>query len=262
MGAAKKHFMLMGDFNYRYDCWPVKLTVHGVSSAALDFAATLDDNFCTQHVNFSTRGNAILDLLITDEPAMVSELSSMGLFPGSDHNAMIWKLQISVVAKQAEVQDVLDYAAADVRAMQVELGQINWQFLSGGLSVETGWLTFKSILEDIESKYIPKRRRPGARVKPIWMTNAALRAVRHRKRVFHKYRSSDHPAYIKAARAAHHLTRQARRNFETKLAEQIKVDKKSFFSYARSQAKSMVSIGSLVMDDHTLITDNASKTDF
>jgi len=93
------------------------------------------------------------------------------------------------------------------------------------------------------------------------MTNKALRAVRHRRRVYAKYKDASHPAYVKAAKSAHKLIDQAKRKFEEQLAHKIKEDRKSFFAYARSKSKSSIRIGSLVKDQGQLVTEASEKAD-
>ena len=39
---------------------------------------SLDDNFLVQHITTPTRGNAILDLVITDEADMISDIEDIG----------------------------------------------------------------------------------------------------------------------------------------------------------------------------------------
>jgi len=79
------------------------------------------------------------------------------------------------------------------------------------------------------TRNIPVKGRLNKSKKPIWMTNKALRAVRQRRRVYRKYKDTSHPAYIKAAKSAHKLADQAKRNFEEQLARKMKDDRKSFF---------------------------------
>ena len=67
------------------------------------------------------------------------------------------------------------------------------------------------------------------------MTNKALRAVRHRRRVYAKYKDASHAAYVKAAKSAHRLIDQAKRKFEEQLAQKIKEDRKSFFCICEKQ---------------------------
>ena len=89
LGVTKKHFMLMGDFNYRILNWPLLALDSNVTREVTDFCDCLEENFFTQHVVECTRQDAILDLVITDEPAMISDMVSLGTFPGSDHNALL-----------------------------------------------------------------------------------------------------------------------------------------------------------------------------
>ena len=88
LGAKQKHFVLMGDFNYRYQSWPPELEKSGIPAEAAQFCHCIKDNFFTQHVDFTTRNDVILDLVITDEPSMVQNITDLGPFLGSDHNAL------------------------------------------------------------------------------------------------------------------------------------------------------------------------------
>jgi len=54
MGSTNKHFFLLGDFLYDIS----------IKSEAIDFYHCLEDNFLAQHVDFCTRNDAILDLVI------------------------------------------------------------------------------------------------------------------------------------------------------------------------------------------------------
>jgi len=45
VGRSKKHFILMGDFNYRYMHWPPLSNHQRVTKEAVDFYHCLEDNF-------------------------------------------------------------------------------------------------------------------------------------------------------------------------------------------------------------------------
>ena len=125
----------------------------------------------------------------------------------------------------------------------------------GNLSAEDSWYLFREILEDLEYRLIPIKRLSSKRQKPIWMTNRALKAVHRRHRAYRKYKN---PAYVKAARIAKTLLREARQKFEIKLAQNIKEDRKSFYAYARSRSKSRVNVGSLTDSSNELISEPSS----
>jgi len=64
-----------------------------------------------------TRKNAILDLIITDEPDMIQEVSDLGVFGSSDHIALDWNLLVrSETARNA--REVFDYSKADVAGIR------------------------------------------------------------------------------------------------------------------------------------------------
>ena len=83
----------------------------------------------------------------------------------------------------------------------------------------------------MEDRYIPLkkiRKVKGNKVKPIWMTNKALKYVRRKGKVYKKYKNNDHPAVKAANRSVTKYIKKAKRNFEKKLAQHIKWDSKSF----------------------------------
>jgi len=88
VGESLKHFILIGDFNYSFRKWPIGNDTDTPTAEAQLFVDCLDDNFLTQHVTFSTRKNAVFDLIISDEADMTQELSDIGLFENSDHIAL------------------------------------------------------------------------------------------------------------------------------------------------------------------------------
>jgi len=71
---------MMGDFNYRYREWPPTFNDQTITVDALQFFNCLEDNSFTQHVNFCTRNDAILDLVISDEPNAVQSITDLGPF--------------------------------------------------------------------------------------------------------------------------------------------------------------------------------------
>ena len=83
-----------------------------ITRDAGDFCECVYDNFFTQHVDIHTRNDAILDLVITDEPEMIHDLADIGLFPGSDHKALTWKLEV-VTTQESFTRQIRDYGKAD-----------------------------------------------------------------------------------------------------------------------------------------------------
>jgi len=98
-------------------------------------------------------------------------------------------------------------------------------------------------------KYVPVKSVCVGKTKPMWMSFKAMKAVKHRHNVYRKYKDHSHPACRNADRQASVAVRNSRRHFERMLSLNIKEDKKSFYSYARSKTKTKVQAGPL-RDDH------------
>ena len=145
LGVSNKHFMLMGDCNYRYLCWPPVTDDQYLSGDAAQFYYCIEDNFFTQHVDVCTGKDAILDLVITDEPSMVHTMTDLGPFIGSDHNALYWKLEVRTNV-DLKYKQVLDYSKADITGMRREMSAIDWRALFTDLNAQDCWCVFKDKL--------------------------------------------------------------------------------------------------------------------
>ena len=107
--------------------------------------------------------------------------------------------------------------------------------------------TLRKCLLDAENEFVPMRSSGvGKYRKAIWMTHKAVQSVRKKHNLFRKYRDCDNRQYKDAVRQAKIDTRNARRNFEKKLAEKIKDDNKSFYAYIRGRNSVRPTIGPLL----------------
>ena len=138
---------------------------------------------------------------------------------------------------------------------------MDWQQLSQLDSSEDAWKFFQKNGEDIVEKYVPtKKRRNNSR--PIYMNRLALRAIRKKRKLWEKYKTSnenvDLQTYKESAEEVVRSVKEAQKNFEIKLAANIKNDTKSFYRYARSKQKTKDSVGPLHDKNDHLISDNKS----
>ena len=85
----------MGNFNYPLPRWPQQLDSDGFSGQDKEFCHCLEDNFLVQHITTPTRNENILDLVITDEPDMVTDVIDLGVLA---IYALQWKLLVSTVS--------------------------------------------------------------------------------------------------------------------------------------------------------------------
>ena len=242
---GSKHHVLMGDFNYPDIDWSMHSCLPTASKDTQLFLDCLDDNFLLQHVTVPTRKDSILDLIISDEPDTVSVVQNLGNFVSSDHDMLSFDVNISVTESSIR-RYVLDYAKGDYISMRNELQTVDWEGILESLPVVECWKAFREIIDSMEKKYIPIKSVLSSGIKkPVWMTHKALKSVKKKYKVYSKYKSRDHPACVAATKKAKTDIKNAKRNFEYKLAQNIKKDKKSLFAYARSKSKVKTKVGPL-----------------
>ena len=70
----------------------------------------------------------------------------------------------------------------------------------------------------------------------------------------HTGKDKDHDAYTEALNAATNEVRKSKRNFENKLAQNIKSDSKSFYAYVRSRQNVRDKVGPLEDNAGNIIT--------
>ena len=260
--VSNSHFALIGDFNYPDIDWITHTVKPGATAETSRFLECLEENFVTQHVTEPTRSKAVLDLVMTRDPDLISSLNVIEPLGGSDHNMVTF-----VIHHQGEIavnsKEVREYAKADYDKIRGELASMDWDELLVGTADEC-WYCFKEVILDLERRYIPLKKCTGhKRRKPMWMTWKASRLVKKKQRVFAKYKNAEHPAYKLAAKEAKRELRHSRRKFEKQLADNIKSDVKSFYAYAGSKSKIKSKIGPLKDDNgNTISTEQGMAHEF
>ncbi|CAM2095472.1 unnamed protein product [Caretta caretta] len=88
--ATRSHaLILMGDFNFPDICWESNTAVHRQSRKFLE---SVGDNFLAQVLEEPTRGDAFLDLLLTNRVELVGEAKVDGNLGGSDHELVEFRI--------------------------------------------------------------------------------------------------------------------------------------------------------------------------
>ena len=248
-----KHILLMGDFNFPDVDWSTASVDASAHPDCKRFLEVVEDCFLTQHVVHPTRGNAVLDLVFTREPDLVSELTVGDQLDNSDHNMILFQIQHQTLDNK-NISTSRDYHRGDYDSIRSNLAEVGWDnFLTG--TVDDCWLKFKTLLLSLEEQFVPLRNTLN-RKKPIWMNYKALKSVKRKLKVFTKYKDKNHPAVKRANKKAKLELTKARHLFEKKLAANIKCDKKSFYAYARSKSKSKVQVTTLMNEQGKKLSDD------
>ena len=157
---AGKQLILLGDFNYPEIDWDEGCT----TGEGERFLEVIQDNFMYQHVREATRGENILDLVLTSDQEMVADVRIEGPVGRSDHNVVCFDLNVSEQRK-CFVREEFDYAKADWKAINGRLIEMDWNEEFKECSVQEMWNKIVSILNGLKVEYIPMRKGSRKRMK-------------------------------------------------------------------------------------------------
>ena len=100
------------------------------------------------------------------------------------------------------------------------------------------WNIIRSELDSAIDRYVPMKKQ-GKQYNKKHLSKEAFRQIRYKQDMWRVYKHTgkdkDHDAYKEALNAATDEVRKSKRNFEHKLAHNIKSDSKSFYAYVRSK---------------------------
>ena len=129
--------IIMGDFNYRDINW---IEMESGPNGK-EFLELVEDCFLFQHVDIATRGNNILDLLLTTEKNMVDEVEVICPISNSDHNVLIFKLNCKIEMAKKQTKNYR-YDKGDYIKIKADLNEIKWKEIYHEQGVEEMWNFF------------------------------------------------------------------------------------------------------------------------
>jgi len=251
--------IIMGDFNYRDINWEERES----GPNGKEFLELVEDCFLFQHVDLATRGNNILDLLLTTEKNMVEEVEVTCPISNSDHNVLIFKLNCKIEMVKKQMKNYR-YDKGDYIRINAYLREIKWEEIYRDQGVEEMWNFFQRKLIEMRDKYIPESV-PKKRELPKWMTGSVKKSIKKRNKAWQKY--VDEPTYTNLGRykALRNKTNKEiskkKREFESTLADRIKSNPKHFYAYVRSKTKTKDRIGPLMNNTGTLTNDDKAMSE-
>jgi len=243
--ASNEKLLIMGDFNFADLNWkkPESLDEGNL------FIRCLNENFLVQCVEDCTRGKNVLDLVLTSEENMVENLEVGEPFATSDHKIIRWDFIVckGTPGGVTDIEKRYDYFKADYDKMRDDSEKINWVRVVHDDSVELAWKGFRDSFKLLRDKWVPvKRNRKG---KCKWVNKAVMRTRRAKKKAWTKFQcqktEKNMTNYKSKLRIAVAACRVAKREYEQKLANDVKDNSKSFFAYVRSKQRTKDRVGPL-----------------
>ena len=262
------HLVMVGDFNYPEIDW-----TNGLSSAAHphhthDFISTTQECLLFQHVLEPTRfrhgqSPTLLDLILSNEDGMISELSYRPGLGESDHVCLEFRIECYAPAPKEEVQK-LNINRGDYDKARTLLTESDWVKDMANLEFDDAFKMFANKLEEVLTECIPKSRAKHHR-KNIYMTKEAMKQKKKKYHLWKKYTETqeyiDFVRFTRQRNELRSLTRKLQQEFEKKLAQEVKGNPKAFWKYAQSRLKTKTRIDDLEREDGSRATTGVEKAE-
>ncbi|VDI46292.1 Hypothetical predicted protein [Mytilus galloprovincialis] len=259
----------MGDFDYDKINWETWSTPTNDQSREYKFIECLRDCFLYQHVLKPTRGRInqdphILDLLLTNEEGMISDVEYLSPLGKSDHSVLTFKFNCYIEETNSE-RIKFYYDKADLDGLRTDLSNIDWYNIMKEKSTNEQWIFFKDKLLELQSKHIPHKKIGQSRKKnkAVGLNQETLKAIRKKHRCWTRYMetksSEKYREFCKTRNKVKKLTRKAVKMKEKEIAKQVKNNPKKFWHYVKSKTKTRTGISDLVMntqDGNDVLTTN------
>ena len=246
--------VVLGDFNTHVNWETREPTLD--STPLLGF---VNDSFLTQWVKEPTRGDNILDLVLTTEDDIVLHLTVGEEVGGSDHRLVRFDLEAPKIDVRSSDSTKLDFRRADFDGLRTGVAGVR---LRDDGDAEELWGSFKSDFMELQCQFIPRQQPGKASLRPKWLTREIEVHLRQKKAAYRSAKSSGNfQMYRELCRKVKTSIRAAKRAEEVRVARLCKENPKEFFGYVNSRKPIRKKIGPLVDGEGVLsITDAENAT--
>ena len=267
----QSHKLILGDFNYKKIDWETWSTSKNETSDEQAFINCIQDLYWYQHTTAPTRYRvgeepSTLDLIFTNEEAMVQQVSYESPLGKSDHSVLLLHLPI----KQTTLfkpKTVFRYEKGNYDNIRRDLN-LDWenQLHSSTQDINKQWETIKTKIEDAVQAHIPSYQTTE---KDLWkkgkvpLKSSTRREIRKKHRCWQRaYETKQEAITIRWKQQRNKvkkLIKEAEQKYENDIAEESKLNPKKLWKYIRSKTRVNTVISPLVDKKTGKLTTNEKE---
>ena len=265
LGGLNGNVVVVGDFNMPGIDWENNWAGNVREEGLVDL---VENKFWVQHVLGPTHeaGNT-LDLCLSSQEDTVAGVDILEPLGSGDHNMLEIDLS-GPLNNNDSIEEVPDWAKADLGQLKVALKEVNWNKELESMSGTQAMDQFYIVLDREVNKCVPKKvRRKGS--KPLWMSKNIIRMIRKKRRLWRSYSSEQrtkkdfesYQSFKKFQKEVQKAVKKAKKKLEKSLAKNAKKNPKAFYSYIKKKTSNKVTVGPLKSPDGKLVTDDKEMAD-
>ena len=244
-----------GDFNVSNVSWDTFSPIIDDKCAAL-LCSIAQDFALEQCVRSPTRGSNVLDLLFTNCPSAVSHVDVVDNLPHTDHDSVIFSLNLLPPRQEGVRRILYNYKKADFDIFRDTLRKAPWDLATSD-SVDDWWCHWKDLFFAVVDDTIPQVRWRRSKMK-CWLTLSTLRLIRAKRLCYRRMKSN--PAlwsrYKLLRNKVRTMTRTDYKNYVDTITGNFYHSQKSFWNWINKLKACRSPIPPLVHNDSVITSDS------
>ena len=228
--------IICGDFNQPDIDWSTGIAS---SSESLHnyFTKFVKDNYLWQLVNFPTRNNNILDLILTNIPDKIHNLHGYDDIISTDHKLIGFDLDLKVPKKPDIKRSVYNFKRADWSSLNNSLQNTSWDQCFVPNDVDASLSNWCAVFLTVANKHVPKSKTRNIHDHP-WIDKELLSLIKRKNMQRLKANRSgcvhDAQKFKGLRRLTKQLISQKKKEYATKLRDSVTENPKRFWSFVKS----------------------------
>jgi len=157
---------LLGDFSHADICWKSSTASSRQSRRLLE---CIEDNLLSRVVDTPTRGDAILDLMVTSASELTGDIKIGGSLGSSDHASVEFTLLRDMGTVRSIVR-TLNFRKANFQLFKELVRRTPWEMVLRDRGAEQSWYIFKILSIECKSSQSPGARSQARKGRePAWL---------------------------------------------------------------------------------------------
>ena len=179
--ASRGECLIMGDFNHPDIRW----NSLDSSNESAKFLLLVQNCFLTQHVLEPTRGDNVLDLILSSNKELVDNVTVVEPLGTSDHSQIHFNLTVKTGSRYSK-QRKRDFKKGDYVQMRSYLENMKWAEILENKTAEQCWESLKSEFDYMIQKFIPNTKYSHMRKKHL--SREAMQMIINKQRLWKAYK--------------------------------------------------------------------------
>ncbi|RMB92801.1 hypothetical protein DUI87_30695 [Hirundo rustica rustica] len=205
----------------------------------------------------------MLDLLFANRDGLVEDVVVGGCMGQSDHEIIEFSI-FGEVRRSTSKTLALDFWRADFGLFRRLIQSIPWEAALKNKRVQESWACLKTEILRAQEQTLSVCQKVSQWGKhPAWMSKEVLEELRNKKRMYQLWKGgqASQEVFKGGAKECRKKIREAKAQFELRLATSVKDNKKCFYKYITAKRKGKTNLCSLLDKGGNLISVDEEKAE-